>query len=121
MSDSELYISGIGISLSVISTIVSVAAEKVEGIASVGQKATASSLVSVFMSKPVVPEDEAVDASVEDGKLHITVHLTVLYGYPFTKLATAVRSAVARAVQEQIGVNVSAVDICIDSIVFPKE
>ncbi|MCI1934374.1 MAG: Asp23/Gls24 family envelope stress response protein [Atopobiaceae bacterium] len=121
MGDSELYISGIGVSLSVVSAIVSAAAEKVEGVASVGQKATASSLVSVFMSKPITYEGNAVDAEVKDGKLHITVHLTVFYGYPFTKLAAEVRTAVARAAQEQMGVEVSAVDVCIDSIVFPKE
>ena len=51
----------------------------------------------------------------------MTVHLAVFYGYPFTKLAADVRAEVARAVTEQIGVPVSAVDVCIDSLVFPKE
>ena len=45
----------------------------------------------------------------------------MFYGYTFTKLAAAVREAVAKGVAEQVGVNVGAVDICIDSLVFPKE
>ncbi len=51
----------------------------------------------------------------------MTVHLAVFYGYPFTKLAAAVRTAVSTAILEQVGVEVAAVDVCIDSLVFPKE
>ncbi len=122
MAESELTISGIGVSRQVVSAIVSAAAEKVEGVASVGQRATASNLVSVFFATGQVATDaETVEADVVDGGLHVTVHLTVLYGYPFTQLAAAVREAVAQAVREQMGVEVAAVDVCIDSIVFPKE
>lgn len=49
------------------------------------------------------------------------MHLAVFYGYPFTKLAADVREAIAAAVTEQIGVEVDGVDVCIDSLVFPKE
>ena len=122
MAESELTISGIGVSRQVVSAIVSAAAEKVEGVASVGQRATASNLVSVFFATGQVATDaETVEADVVDGGLHVTVHLTVLYGYPFTQLTAAVREAVAQAVREQMGVEVAAVDVCIDSIVFPKE
>ena len=122
MAESELTISGIGVSRQVVSAIVSAAAEKVEGVASVGQRATASNLVSVFFATGQVATDaETVEADVVDGGLHVTVHLTVLYGYPFTQLAAAVREAIAQAVREQMGVEVAAVDVCIDSIVFPKE
>lgn len=120
MAESELHVSGIGISKSVVSTIVSIAARRAEGVASVGGNDIASSLISVFTSRSVSPES-AVESYVEEDKLHITVHLAVFYGYPFTKLASEVREEVARAVTEQIGVGVSAVDICIDSLVFPKE
>ena len=79
-----------------------------------------ASLINVFTSRSVSPE-KAVESFVEDDALHVTVHLAVFYGYPFTKLADDVRAEVARAVTEQIGVSVSAVDVCIDSLVFPKE
>lgn len=116
----ELHVAGIGLSADVVSTIVAIAARRVEGVASVGGNDIASSLISVFTSRSVAP-DKAVEASVVDDKLHITVHLAVFYGYPFTKLAADVRVAVADAVTEQIGVGVAAVDVCIDSLVFPKE
>ncbi|OUO60363.1 Asp23/Gls24 family envelope stress response protein [Olsenella sp. An270] len=120
MAESELFVSGIGISKDVVSTIVGIAARRVEGVASVGGNDIASSLINVFTSRSVAPE-KAVESSVEDDALHVTVHLAVFYGYPFTKLAADVRAEVARAVTEQIGVSVSAVDVCIDSLVFPKE
>lgn len=122
MEPTELNIAGICVAPNVVSTVISTAVEKVEGVASVGLRATASNLVSVFFATGATPsEADAVEAEVVDGKLHATVHLTVLYGYPFTKLAEAVRTAVARAVEEQMGFGIASVDVCIDSIVFPKE
>ncbi len=118
--DSELVISGIGVSKSVVSTIVSLAAERVEGVASVGENAIASGLISVFTSKPV-SNDPAVESEVVDGKLVVTVRLSVFYGYPFKKLATDVREGVAAAVLGQMGVEIGAVNVCIDNLVFPKE
>lgn len=120
MEDNELFISGIGISKGVVSTVVALAAQKVEGVASVGGNDIASSLVSVFTSRSVAPGD-AIESCVENDKLHVVVHLAVFYGYTFTALAQTVREAVAKGVHEQIGVEVCAVDVCIDSLVFPKE
>ena len=120
MSATELFISGIGISRGVLSTIVAHAVEKVEGVVRVGGNDIASSLVSAFTSRSVTP-DAAVESSVEDGELRIVVHLAVFYGYPFTKLAADVRNAVVVAIHEQVGVEVSAVDVCIDILMFPKE
>lgn len=117
---SELVISGIGVSRDVVSTIVSMAAERVEGVASVGENAIASGLISVFTAKPVSNEP-AVESDVCDDKLVVSVRLSVFYGYPFTKLAEDVRRAVAAAVNSQMGVDVSRVDVYIDNLVFPKE
>lgn len=120
MGETELFISGIGVSRRVVSQVVTMAVEEVEGVVRVGGNDIASSLVSVFTSRSVSPE-ASVESRVEDGKLRVVVHLAVFYGYPFTKLAAAVRGAVSDAVSEQIGVEVGAVDVCIDSLVFPKE
>ena len=57
---SELVISGIGVSREVVSDIVSMAAERVEGVASVGENAIASGLISVFTAKPVSTEPAGV-------------------------------------------------------------
>ena len=117
---SELVISGIGVSKNVVAAIVSLAAERVEGVASVGENAIASGLISVFTARPVSSEP-AVESEVVDDKLSLTIRLSVFYGYPFTKLAADVRRAVASAVSSQMGVEVGCVDICIDNLVFPKE
>lgn len=118
--ESELVISGIGVSKSVVSTIVSQAAERVEGVASVGENAIASGLISVFMSKPASSEPP-VESEVVDDKLCVSVRLSVFYGYPFVPLAEAVRKAIAFAVSSQMGVETGSVDVCIDNLVFPKE
>ena len=120
MDSNEIVISGIGVSKGVVSTIVSLAASKVEGVASVGGNDIASNLISVFTQKRAAPEG-AVECVVADGRLEVTIHVSVFYGYPFTQLADEVRSAVASAVEEQVGVEVGAVNVCIDSRVFPKE
>ncbi len=120
MADNELSISGISVSKDVVMAIVARAAEGVEGVARVGGNDIASSLVRVFTRRSIAPES-SVDAEVVDGELHVGVHLAVFYGYPFTKLAAAVREAVAADIASQVGVEVGSVDVSIDSLVFPKE
>ena len=116
----EITIAGIGIAPEVLAAIVSRSVEQVEGVASVGVKDLASNLVSMFSAKSTqVGED--VEAEVIDDKLRLTVHLTVFFGYPFKKLAEVVREAMVNAIDAQVGVEVESVNICIDSLVFPKE
>lgn len=116
----EITITGIGIAPEVLAVIVSRSVEEVEGVASVGVKDLATNLVSMFSAKSTqVGED--VEAEVVDDKLRLTVHLTVFFGYPFKKLAEVVREAVVSAIDAQVGVEVESVNICIDSLVFPKE
>ena len=116
----EITIAGIGIAPEVLAAIVSRSVEEVEGVASVGVKDLATNLVSMFAAKSTqVGED--VEAEVIDDKLRLTVHLTVFFGYPFKKLAEVVREAVVSAIDAQVGVDVESVNICIDSLVFPKE
>lgn len=116
----EIRIGGIGISQAVIATIVTRAAEGVEGVASVGVRDLATNLVTMLTAKA---DDQlpAVSASVEDGKLVLEVRLSVFFGYHFRELAAQVRSAVAAAIDAQVGVEVARIDVCIDNLVFPKE
>lgn len=80
----------------------------------------ASSLISVFTTK-TLPQDLSVEAHVEDEKLYVTVHVAVFYGYSFVDIASQIRTVVAAALQEQLSCEIGAIDICIDSLVFPKE
>lgn len=116
----EITIAGIGIAPEVLAAIVARSVEGVEGVASVGVKDLATNLVSMFSTKTTsVYED--VEAEVVNDKLRLTVHLTVFFGYPFKKLAESVREAVVNAIDAQVGVDVECVNVCIDSLVFPKE
>jgi len=122
--DNELVISGIGVSQEVTTTIVRMAAEKVAGVASVGERdlleEIRSGLVSLFTQQPAVVAHPVTCTKTEDG-LAIDVHVTVFFGYRFTKLAEDLRRAVSEAVKAQIGVPVTEVNVYIDEIVFPKE
>lgn len=120
MGENEIFVSGIGISRDVIAQIATAAAEKVEGVVRVGGNDITSSLISVFTRRSQQPE-RAVEASVENDALVVTVHLAVFFGYVFTQVAADVRTAVARAISEQIGIAAGAVNVCIDGLVFPKE
>ena len=113
----EIKIDGIGISPDVLTAIVSRAVSDVEGIASVGVKDLATNLVSMMLSS----KEPAVEAEVVGDKLALTVRVVVFFGYPFKKLAEAVRAAVVAAIDAQVGVEVERVDVCIDGLVFPKE
>ena len=116
----EIKIDGIGISPDVLTAIVSRAVSDVEGIASVGVKDLATNLVSMMLSSKA-PASEPAEAEVVGDKLALTVRVVVFFGYPFKKLAEAVRAAVVAAIDAQVGVEVERVDVCIDGLVFPKE
>ena len=116
----EIYISGIGIAPEVLSAIVARSVEEVEGVASVGARDLATNLVSMFSSR-TTSAAPSVEATVADDKLSLAVHVTVFFGYPFKKLAEAVREATLRAIDAQVGVEVERVDVCSDGLVFPKE
>ena len=94
----EIKIDGIGISPDVLTAIVSRAVSDVEGIASVGVKDLATNLVSMMLSSKAPASEPAVEAEVVGDKLALTVRVVVFFGYPFKKLAEAVRAAVVAAI-----------------------
>jgi uncharacterized alkaline shock family protein YloU len=116
MSD-ELRLEGLGVAAGVLDTIVTVAAEGVEGVAAVG----ASGLAGLVQKGSRKGPSRAVDVCVgEEGAISATIHLQVTYGHKIKDVASAVQAAVADAVSSQVGVNVSAVDVYVDGIVFAE-
>ena len=111
----ELNLDGMALAPGVVETIVSIAANEVEGVASVGS-AAAGGLRSVFGAKP---STQGIDIAVdEDDKLVISVRVDVYYGYVLPELAAQLRSAIAEALATQAGVEVSSVDVYIDGLQF---
>ena len=113
----ELTVQGMSIAPGVVETVVSIAANEVEGITAIG--ALTSSNIRSILSGKATPQ--GIDCDVdEEGNLLIGVHISVAYGTPLPEIANNVRKAVCDAVALQIGVPVASVDIYIDGIQFAQ-
>lgn len=111
MTDSQP--NGMDIAPDVLDTIVALALNDVEGIASVG---VASSKIRSFFSKQEV---QGVTVSqVSDSAIDVSVVLTVFDGYSLNKIASDARKAIADAILSQAGYTVNRVDIHVDGILF---
>lgn len=114
----DLSIEGMSLASGVVETIVSITANEVEGVASVGSFAT-SGIRAKLMAKP---STGGIDVEADDeGKLHVTLHIEVLHGYVLPDLAAKLRQAIADALLVQVGLEVSAVDIYVDGIRFAEQ
>ena len=113
----ELNVDGMALAPGVVETIVSIAANEVEGVACIGPSTT-SGLRSVFGSKPTT---QGIEITVgEDDKLQISIRVDVYYGFVLPEVASSLRQAVADAVASQVGVEVASVDVYIDGIQFAE-
>lgn len=111
----DLTVDGMAIAPGVVETIVSIAVNDVDGIASVGPYAT-SGLRSVLASKP---STQGIDIAVDDNdELVVTVHVDVYFGYVLPDLAESIRQAIDQAVASQVGLTVGRVDVFVDGIQF---
>lgn len=113
----ELNVDGMSLAPGVVETIISIAANEVEGVASVGSYAT-SGLRSMLASKPSTAGIETT--TDENGKLLVTLHVEVYHGHVLPDLAASLRQAVADALLVQVGVEVASVDIYVDGIQFAQ-
>lgn len=112
----ELNIDGMAIAPGVLETIVSLAAQSVDGVACVGDPTTSGIRSIIGGGKPSTQGIE-VDYD-DDGKLRISLRLHVKSGQVLPELAANVRRAIDDAVNSQVGVSVGSVDIYIDGIQF---
>ena len=108
-------VDGMSLAPGVVETIISIAANEVEGVASVGSYAT-SGLRSMLAAKP---STSGIETSVNDeGQLEVVLHIEVYYGQVLPDLAAKLREAVADALLVQVGVEVASVDVYVDGIQF---
>lgn len=114
MSD-EIKLEGLGVAPGVIDTIVTLAAEAVEGVACVGS----SGLAGLVQKGVAKGSSRAVDVTaMDDGAVDVNVHVHVVYGQQLLDVGHRVQTAVADAIASQVGVPVSAVNVYIDGISF---
>lgn len=112
----ELNIDGMVIAPGVVETIVSLAAQSVEGVSCVGDPTTSGIRSIIGGGKPSTQGIEV--ESDEEGKLHVSIRLFVGNGQVLPDLAAKVRQAIADAANIQVGLEVGSVDIFIDGIQF---
>ncbi|NTW29102.1 MAG: Asp23/Gls24 family envelope stress response protein [Coriobacteriia bacterium] len=116
MSD-EIRLEGLGVAPGVLDTIVTMAAQSVEGVAAVG----APGIAGIVQKNSRKGTARAVDVIVgEDGTVSVTVHVQILYGHRIKDVAAAVQACVLDAISIQVGVEVAAVDVYVDGIVFAE-
>ena len=116
MSD-EIRLEGLGVAPGVLDTIVTMAIESVEGVSAVG----APGLAGIAQKAARKGQARAVDVCVdEEGGISATIHVQILYGHKLKDVAVAIQNSVADAVQSQVGVQMTAVDVYVDGIVFEE-
>lgn len=113
-----INVEGTQISATVAQMIICMATSEVEGIASVAGMGLATGIKNLFSSDKENPGIELETG--EDGGLFIGVHVEVFYGYVLPEIAAKVRTAVANAVETQLGAKVDAIDIYVDGIKFAE-
>lgn len=116
MSD-EIRLEGLGVAPGVLDTIVTVATEACEGVAAIG----ASGIAGLVQKGARKGTARAVDVVTgEDGAVSVTVHVQVYYGSKLREVATCIQAAVSDALVSQVGIDVAAVDVFVDGIVFAE-
>jgi uncharacterized alkaline shock family protein YloU len=118
--ENEITVDGFGISTSVVETIVALSVVEVRGVAGIGSPDTISGLMSAFGGNKN-PTTGVEARTLDDGKLAIKIRMQVYYGYRIVEVASDVRAAVADAVLSQLGVEVAAVDVFVDGVVFSEQ
>lgn len=113
----EITLDGIGVAPGVLETIATVAARDVEGVAEVctGQTGLAGLVQRGPQTRSLTVEIN------EAGELAVSVHISASYGRPLREVATAVQRAVTDALLTHTGQAVAAVDVYVDSVVFPEQ
>ena len=104
----------------VIETIISLAVQQVEGVAALATftAVNADNIIRVLGRKQSSPAVLVLEE--EDGRIVVDVHIQVLYGYPLPAIASSVRKAVADALDSQVNISVSEVNVAIEAIQFAR-
>jgi uncharacterized alkaline shock family protein YloU len=101
----------------VVETIISLAVAQIEDVAVVGGSGISEGILSIFKSKRTVP---GVIVTAEDGEITVEIRVQVYFGTRLPDLSAQIRSVVADAMKGQLGIDVAAVNVYIDGIVFTE-
>ena len=105
------------ISEDVIATIAALSAAEVEGIS--GLSANWGSDIAELLGRKNL--GKGIKVRLNDNAVTLDVAILVKYGYPIPDVAKQVQEAVYNGLIDMAGLTVSAVNIHVGGIVFPKE
>lgn len=101
----------------VVDRVIALAAQEVEGVATVSSTNTGG-LLTQLLSRA---KKEAIQTEIgADGKLNCTIYLSTWYGKSIPEVAEAVRENVASALKLQTGIEVGQVNVHVESVEFKK-
>ncbi len=102
----------------VVDTIISIAAQEVEGVAFVGVHTTSGVFAMLTNKSSLSGIETTYD---DDGRIRITLHIEVYYGYVLPELAEKLRRSISDALLVQVGIEVASIDIYIDGLQFQQK
>ncbi|MDD6160046.1 MAG: Asp23/Gls24 family envelope stress response protein [Oscillospiraceae bacterium] len=112
----EEELGNIQVSEEVLAAITGAAALEVEGVAGLSLSA-GSDMTSAVNRKTL---SKSVRLSMEDGRVDVTVSVLVKYGHVVPDVAKEVQEVVKSAMENTSGLKVSAVNVVVTGIAFPK-
>ena len=104
----HLTLDGVTIAPGVVEMVTAIATEEVEGVAAVCGRTS-------LRRRSTVP---AVDVELVDDTLTCSVHVVAVYGYVLHELGKEVQQAISHALEAQMGIRPSRVDVFIDDVAF---
>lgn len=105
------------ISDEVVSVIAGIAAQEIDGV--IDSQSGMANLTNIFKTKKNTIKGTKV--TLEDDKAIIDMNVAVEYGKKINDLAEKVQENVKKTVEAMTGLEVAAVNVCIQNIYLPKE
>jgi uncharacterized alkaline shock family protein YloU len=107
----------VSITEQVISSIAGIAASEVEGMS--GLRGNVADNIKAILGDE--GRRRGVITKEEDGKVHITMHVAVEYGYPIHEVAQKLQVRVKAEVEAMTALYVSGVDIFVSDLTIPEQ
>jgi len=106
----------VSITEQVIASIAGMAASSVEGVS--GLRGNVAENLKAFLGEE--HRRRGVSARVEEGSVHITMHVAIEYGYAIHEVAQNLQERVRDEVEAMTGLKVRAVDVYVSDLTLPE-
>jgi len=109
---------GLTIAPGVVETMVSLTVSQIDGVAQVKAPSIPDSFMSALHKKHL--SQGIIIMADDDGRITVSVHVHIFYGYQLQEVAQNIRQAVVETMEGQVGIQVFKVDVFVDGIQFPE-